>query len=116
MAMVIIAREFAVTATRMAATQQGIVIAANWWGKAKTIVQVVVIFLLIAVMYIGRGDYGNRPDLGQCVRDMRKSSGSRGKKDALEHMAGKNPLGEYLREGMDRLCKMGLRPEQWLKA
>jgi CDP-diacylglycerol--glycerol-3-phosphate 3-phosphatidyltransferase len=48
-AMVIIAREFAVTATRMAATQQGIVIAANWWGKAKTIVQVVVIFLLIAV-------------------------------------------------------------------
>ena len=46
-AMVIIAREFAVTATRMAATQQGIVIAANWWGKAKTIVQVGVIFLLI---------------------------------------------------------------------
>ena len=38
---------FAVTATRMAATQQGIVIAANWWGKAKTIVQVGVIFLLI---------------------------------------------------------------------
>jgi len=48
-AMVIIAREFAVTATRMAVTQQGIVIAANWWGKAKTIVQVGVIFLLIAV-------------------------------------------------------------------
>jgi len=46
-AMVIIAREFAVTATRMAATQHGVVIAANWWGKAKTIVQVVVIFLLI---------------------------------------------------------------------
>ena len=48
-AMVIIAREFAVTATRMAVSQQGIVIAANWWGKAKTIVQVGVIFLLIAV-------------------------------------------------------------------
>ncbi len=31
-AMVIIAREFAVTVTRMAATQQGVVIAANWWG------------------------------------------------------------------------------------
>jgi len=26
----------------------GVVIAANWWGKAKTIVQVVTIFLLIA--------------------------------------------------------------------
>jgi CDP-diacylglycerol---glycerol-3-phosphate 3-phosphatidyltransferase len=47
-AMVIIAREFAVTATRMAATQQGVVIAANLWGKAKTIVQVAAIFFLIA--------------------------------------------------------------------
>ena len=47
-AMVIIAREFAVTFTRMAATQQGVVIAANWWGKAKTIVQVAAIFFAIA--------------------------------------------------------------------
>ena len=47
-AMVIIAREFAVTVTRMAATQQGVVIAANWWGKAKTIVQVAAIFFVIA--------------------------------------------------------------------
>jgi len=48
-AMVIIAREFAVTATRMAATQQGLVIAANAWGKAKTVVQVACVFFLIAV-------------------------------------------------------------------
>ena len=48
-AMVIIAREFAVTVTRMAATQQGVVIAANWWGKAKTIVQVACVFFLIAI-------------------------------------------------------------------
>jgi CDP-diacylglycerol--glycerol-3-phosphate 3-phosphatidyltransferase len=48
-AMVIIAREFAVTATRMAATQQGVVIAANWWGKAKTMVQVACVFFLIAI-------------------------------------------------------------------
>jgi CDP-diacylglycerol--glycerol-3-phosphate 3-phosphatidyltransferase len=32
----------------MYATQQGVVIAANWWGKAKTIVQVAAIFFLIA--------------------------------------------------------------------
>jgi CDP-diacylglycerol--glycerol-3-phosphate 3-phosphatidyltransferase len=48
-AMVIIARELTVTVTRMQATQQGIVIASNAWGKAKTIVQVAAIFFLIAV-------------------------------------------------------------------
>jgi len=48
-AMVIIAREVAVTMTRMHATQQGVVIASNWWGKAKTIVQVAAIFFLIVV-------------------------------------------------------------------
>src|SRR3954471_654053 len=46
-AMVIIAREFAVTVTRMAAVSQGVVISANWWGKAKTIVQVAAIFFAI---------------------------------------------------------------------
>lgn len=46
-AMVIIAREFAVTVTRLAATGQGVVISANWWGKAKTIVQVAAIFFVI---------------------------------------------------------------------
>ena len=46
--MVIIARELTVTVTRMQATQQGVVIAANWWGKAKTIVQVAAIFCVIA--------------------------------------------------------------------
>lgn len=48
-AMVIIARELTVTVTRMQATQHGVVIAANWWGKAKTITQVAAIFFLIAV-------------------------------------------------------------------
>jgi len=47
-AMVIIARELTVTVTRMQATQHGVVIAANWWGKAKTIVQVAAIFCVIA--------------------------------------------------------------------
>ena len=48
-AMVIIAREFAVTVARMAARGEGVVIAANWWGKTKTAVQALTILLLILV-------------------------------------------------------------------
>ena len=48
-AMVIIARELTVTVTRMHANQQGVVIPAGVWGKAKTMVQVAAIFFLIAV-------------------------------------------------------------------
>jgi CDP-diacylglycerol---glycerol-3-phosphate 3-phosphatidyltransferase len=48
-AMVIIAREFAVSGLRVAAGQQGVVIPASRLGKVKTIVQVVTVFVLIAV-------------------------------------------------------------------
>jgi CDP-diacylglycerol--glycerol-3-phosphate 3-phosphatidyltransferase len=48
-AMVIIAREFAVTAMRMAAAQQGVIVPAGTLGKAKTVTQVAAIFALIAV-------------------------------------------------------------------
>ena len=47
-AMVIIVRELAVTVLRLAASQQGVVVAANWWGKAKTIVQVIAVLALIS--------------------------------------------------------------------
>jgi CDP-diacylglycerol--glycerol-3-phosphate 3-phosphatidyltransferase len=48
-AMVIIAREFAVSGLRVAAGQQGVVIPASRLGKVKTIVQVAAVFALIAV-------------------------------------------------------------------
>ena len=47
-AMVIIGREFAVTALRMIAVEQGVVIPATVLGKAKTVTQVIAIFGLIA--------------------------------------------------------------------
>jgi CDP-diacylglycerol--glycerol-3-phosphate 3-phosphatidyltransferase len=47
-AMVIIAREFAVTVMRAIAAERGIVIAASWMGKAKTVLQIGAVFALIA--------------------------------------------------------------------
>lgn len=48
-AVVILGREFAVTATRMAVAQQGVVVSAAMWGKVKTCVQVACVFFLIAI-------------------------------------------------------------------
>ncbi|HEU4943864.1 MAG TPA: CDP-diacylglycerol--glycerol-3-phosphate 3-phosphatidyltransferase [Solirubrobacterales bacterium] len=47
-AMVIIAREFAVTVMRVIAVERGIVIAASWLGKVKTVLQIAAVIALIA--------------------------------------------------------------------
>jgi CDP-diacylglycerol--glycerol-3-phosphate 3-phosphatidyltransferase len=47
-AMVIIAREVAVTILRTIAAERGIVIAASWLGKAKTVLQIGAVIALIA--------------------------------------------------------------------
>ena len=46
-AMVIIAREFAVTVLRAIAAEDGLVIAASWMGKVKTVLQIAAVFGLI---------------------------------------------------------------------
>lgn len=44
---VIIAREFAVSGLRTIAASDGTVIAASWWGKIKTVIQMIAIILLL---------------------------------------------------------------------
>ncbi|MCB0860822.1 MAG: CDP-diacylglycerol--glycerol-3-phosphate 3-phosphatidyltransferase [Solirubrobacterales bacterium] len=46
-AMVIIAREFAITGLRSIAADRGVVIAASWMGKVKTVLQIAAVFALI---------------------------------------------------------------------
>ena len=44
---IIIAREFIVSGIRMLAANRGVVIAASWWGKAKTTFQIIAIVLFL---------------------------------------------------------------------
>lgn len=44
---VIIAREFIISGFRLIAAENGVVIAANYWGKFKTVSQMIMILLLI---------------------------------------------------------------------
>lgn len=50
---VIIAREFAVSGLRTIAASDGTVIAASWWGKIKTVIQMIAIILLLLKVSIG---------------------------------------------------------------
>lgn len=50
---VILAREFAITGFRTLAVEAGIVLAASWWGKVKTTVQMVMIIVVLLELPFG---------------------------------------------------------------
>ncbi|MDR3052852.1 MAG: CDP-diacylglycerol--glycerol-3-phosphate 3-phosphatidyltransferase [Coriobacteriales bacterium] len=57
-ALVIIAREFLVSGLRMVASAEGVVIAASWFGKVKTVFQIIAVILFIvkdsqAIWFLG---------------------------------------------------------------
>jgi CDP-diacylglycerol--glycerol-3-phosphate 3-phosphatidyltransferase len=56
-AIVIIAREFAVSGLRTIAASEGKVIAASWWGKIKTVIQIIAIIILLLKVNIATSAY-----------------------------------------------------------
>lgn len=51
---VIIAREFIISGFRLIASDNGVVIAASWWGKFKTVFQMFMIIFIMVVTGIGK--------------------------------------------------------------
>ena len=49
----IVAREFLVTGARALAASEGVVIPANVWGKTKAVIQMVYVFVFLALVIIG---------------------------------------------------------------
>jgi CDP-diacylglycerol--glycerol-3-phosphate 3-phosphatidyltransferase len=60
----IIAREFLVTGARSLAASEGVIIPANIWGKTKAVIQMVYVFVFLALAIIGDllDDLGAFPD------------------------------------------------------
>lgn len=58
MTIVIISREFIISGFRLVASDRGVVIAASWWGKLKTVSQMVMICFTLVVLN-GEGFYGS---------------------------------------------------------
>ena len=45
---IIVGREFTISGFRLVAAEKGVVIAASWWGKVKTVFQMIMVILMIA--------------------------------------------------------------------
>ena len=45
---IIVGREFTISGFRLVAAEKGVVIAASWWGKFKTVFQMIMVILMIA--------------------------------------------------------------------
>ena len=65
--LVIIAREFIISGFRLVASDNGIVIAASYWGKFKTVSQMALIIVLIMDL----GGVWNSPYMGSTAPDRR---------------------------------------------
>jgi len=60
-AIIIIAREFAVTGLRSVAAAEGVILAASKWGKAKTFIQIVAILMALINLNLRNYKFFNNP-------------------------------------------------------
>lgn len=66
----ILAREFVVTGVRSLAASDGVVIAANYYGKAKAILQMVYIFVFLFLVLVEQGVVAWKPEWGRWYHDL----------------------------------------------
>lgn len=62
-AFVILAREFAVSGLRILAASDGKVIAASWWGKIKTVIQMVAVIVALFNLIVNNQFLGSLTDI-----------------------------------------------------
>lgn len=67
---IIIAREFIISGFRLVASDNGVVIAASWWGKIKTVLQMITIIFFIILLGKGNYIYWSTPFLCERVSDI----------------------------------------------
>jgi hypothetical protein len=65
-----------------------------------------VIFLLTALTYLGRGDFDSKKDFLDYYADVAESFGTA--KAAERQLLAKEPLADYLQQGLQRLHELGL--------
>jgi hypothetical protein len=72
-----------------------------------------VVYMLTAIMYLGRGDFEAR-DLPDQYKDTSETFGDA--KWAARQMLGKQPLPQYLENGLKKLAGAGIDPDSLLTA
>jgi Protein of unknown function (DUF3775) len=65
-----------------------------------------VIFLLTALMYLGRGDFNSKEEFLDYLTDVPETFGTA--KAAERQLLAKEPLAEYLQRGLHKLHELGL--------
>jgi hypothetical protein len=70
------------------------------------------VYMLAAVMYLGRGDFDSADELTARFRQM--GDAFQKSEWAINQLLGKSPLADYLTRGRERLAELGVSPDKLL--